>query len=63
MPGESFVDGQQLTLVASVGGRSFTGCEASGKYLQYQSKVEIFSCDFLGRNLFVPNKLTMSRPY
>lgn len=63
MPGESSVDGQQLTLVASVGGRSFTGCEASGKYLQNQPKVNIFCCDFLGRNLFVTDELTMSRPY
>lgn len=61
MSGESSVDRQQLTLVASVGGRSYAGCEASGKCLQCQPKVwsffsydpVIFNRDFLGRNLFV----------
>lgn len=71
MPGESSVDRQQLTLVASVGGQNVAGCEASGKCLQCRPKVwclfysnsVIFSYDFLGRNVFVTDKLTMSSPY
>lgn len=71
MPWESSVDRQQLTLVASVGGQTFAGYEASGKRLQCQPKVwclfssnsVIFSYDFLDRNVFVTDKLTVSCHY